>query len=203
MFGSMRQLSNNDFYDFYDTDWWSLPTLSLTYLIYFFVIQTNYFNLLLYSYSYYSYSNLIWSQISSSQVFGLDDNASVVKMIYTILARHELLELLSYGMHPTPAETTPTPADKTEMTLDELSKKIEEKINKDPFMTEQAPSVISLKELADPEGMFSGCSMAADIQDIEAYMMKRIANSKTAVAALRRTMKDTGTRQRLGIGIFD
>lgn len=70
-------------------------------------------------------------------------------------------------------------------------------------MTEQAPSVISLKELADPEGMFSGCSMAADIQDIEASMMKRIANSKTAVAALRRTMKDTGTRQRLGIGIFD
>ena len=59
MFGSMRQLSNNDFYDFYDTDWWSLPTLSLTYLIYFFVIQTNYFNLLLYSYSYYSYSTLI------------------------------------------------------------------------------------------------------------------------------------------------
>ena len=59
MFGSMRQLSNNDFYDFYDTDWWSLPTLSLTYLIYFFVVQTNYFNLLLYSYSYYSYSTLI------------------------------------------------------------------------------------------------------------------------------------------------
>ncbi|CAL1133685.1 unnamed protein product [Cladocopium goreaui] len=128
--------------------------------------------------------------LTDNEVFGLDDNASVVKMIYTILARHELLELLSYGMHPTPAETTPTPADKTEMTLDELSKKIEEKINKDPFMTEQAPSVISLKELADPEGMFSGCSMAADIQDIEASMMKRIANSKTAVAALRRTMKD-------------
>lgn len=91
------------------------------------------------------------------------------------------------------------------MSLDALKDAIKAKISLDPFLVEQAPSCIAWQELGDPEKIFVKCATAAEIAELETSILKMVANSKTAVAALRRTMKDTkgvgpvlGTRERPG-----
>ena len=92
------------------------------------------------------------------------------------------------------------------MSLDALKDAIQAKISQDPFLMEQAPRCIAWQELGDPEKVFVKCTTAAEVAELETSILKNIGNSKTAVAALRRTMKDTkgvgpglGTRERPGV----
>ena len=116
------------------------------------------------------------------QVFGLEDNASVIKMIYAILARSKLISLLGNGL--------PGCKGDTEMTLDVLNAKLAEEIAQDPFMQEQASKMIPWRELSDPEGLYAPCTSSTQIQEVETVHLERINHSKTAVAALKRSMKD-------------
>lgn len=120
--------------------------------------------------------------LAESDVFGLEDNASVIKMIYAILARSKLLSLLGNGL--------PGCKDETEMTLDVLNAKLAEEISQDPFMQEQASKMIPWRELSDPEGLYAPCTSPTQIQEVETVHLERISHSKTAVAALKRSMKD-------------
>ena len=110
----------------------------------------------------------------------------MIKMIYAILARSKLLALLSHGL----SEGDPKSNKVDEMPLDVLKAKLQEEIAQDPFMQEQASQMITWKELADPEGLYAPCTTPAQIQEIETTYLERINHSKTAVAALRRSMKD-------------
>lgn len=79
-----------------------------------------------------------------------------------------------------------------QMSVDELNAKIRQKIQQDAFMNEQTPDALPWKELGDPEGIFAMCSSADEIQQTDASITKRIGHSKTAIAAVKRTMKDAG-----------
>ena len=142
--------------------------------------------------------NLHRNAVRKSQVFGLEDNASVIKMIYAILARSKLLALLAYGLPGS------DPSDNTanEMSLDELKAKLLEEISQDPFMQEQASKMITWKELGDPEGTYASCTTPAQIQEIETTYLERVSHSKTAVAALKRSMKDMGTGFFFGLCVW-
>ena len=76
--------------------------------------------------------NLHRMAVRKSQVSGLEDNASVIKMTYAILARSELLALLAHGL-PGGDRGNNNP---NVMPLCELKAKISEEISRYPFMQE-------------------------------------------------------------------
>ena len=55
---------------------------------------------------------------------------------------------------------------------------------------EQAPSCIAWQEMGDPEKVFAQCATAEEVGTLEASILEAVGHSKTAIAALRRTMKD-------------
>lgn len=116
-------------------------------------------------------------------------------MIYTVIARKKLLGLLSTGMTPTStsnAECQPEGGGE-EISLDNLGEQVKNLVTSDAFLSEQAPDVICWKELAQPESIFAECGSVDELGKVEGDIIKRVGHSKTFVAALRRTMKETYT----------
>lgn len=105
--------------------------------------------------------NLHRMAVRKSQVSGLEENASVIKMTYAILARSELLALLAHGL-PGGDRGNNNP---NVMPLCELKAKISEEISRSPFMQEQASKMIAWKELADPDGLYASCTTPVQIQE--------------------------------------
>ena len=129
-----------------------------------------------------------------TQAFGLDDKAGVIKMIYAVMARKKLLTLLTTGVtskEPKPegaeSEVDGAPQD---VPIETLKDNIKQHVQQDRFLSEQAPDIICLKELGNPEEIFADCSSGEELAKIEGDIVKRIGHSKTFVAALRRVMKD-------------
>lgn len=123
-----------------------------------------------------------------SEVLGLDDKAGIIKMMYSILARQKLLNLLSHGMPTVQSGELAEP--QFTMTLEEMNNQIQQKVKEDPFLLESAPNIISWRELGDPESLFASCSTQPEVTEIEKALLERIAHSKTAIAALRKSTKD-------------
>eukprot|EP00435_Cladocopium_sp_Y103_P059965 s300_g21.t1 len=114
-------------------------------------------------------------------------------MIYSILTREKLINLLNHGQGVGDADAAAGDnADVNMLSLDELKKKIQQHVAEDPFVSEQAPNVIAWKELSDPEATFSQCCSPAEVQKLEAAITERVNHSKTAVGALRRSALKTG-----------
>lgn len=116
-------------------------------------------------------------------------------MIYTVIARKKLLVLLSTGMTPTSASNAEgqPEGEGEEISLDKLGEQVKNLVTSDAFLLEQAPDVICWKELAKPESIFAECGSVDELGKVEADIIKRVGHSKTFVAALRRTMKETYT----------
>lgn len=133
------------------------------------------------------FSNCLRSWYCLSQVLGLDDNASTIKMIYSILTREKLLNLLSQGLS---VSEDANEGDDKMLSLDDLKMQIQQQVAEDPFVTEQAPNVIPWRELSDPEAAFAQCTSPAEVQKIEASITERVNHSKTAIGALRRSIRD-------------
>ena len=99
--------------------------------------------------------------------------------MYTIETRARLVELLSAGSLKV-----------NETDTAEIRKEIDGIIGRDAFIAEQAGKLIAWKELQDPESYFATCASSGEVQKCEAEILERITHSKTAVAALRRNIKD-------------
>lgn len=126
----------------------------------------------------------------ASKVFGLDDNAGTIKMIYSILARAELLHYVSYGVNGADFPKVDGSIPDREMTVADTTQKIDEMIKKDPFLLEQASRMIAARELHDPEALFASCTTFEEVQAQDTSLAQRISHTKTAVATIRRNMKD-------------
>lgn len=125
-------------------------------------------------------------------MLGLEDKASVIKMIYSILSRQKLIILLAHGapgFQPCADEDAAT----SEMSIEDQNEQIRFAITKDPYLTEQAPKPITLKELDNPEAIYSTMCTVEDVTEAETEFTLRIQHSKTAVAVLRKTLKDCCT----------
>ena len=133
-----------------------------------------------------------WGWDCVSQVLGLDDKASVIKMIYSILTREKLINLLSLGLGAGEAGDAGD-ADDNMLSWDDHKKAIQQSVDEDPFVSEQAPNVIAWKELHDPEAAFGQCTSPAEVQKMEASITERVNHSKTAIGALRRSVRDWTT----------
>lgn len=81
-------------------------------------------------------------------------------------------------------------ADDKMLSLDDLKKQIQQVVDEDPFVSEQAPKVVAWKELSDPEAAFGQCTSPAEVQKMEASITERVNHSKTAIGALRRSIRD-------------
>ena len=108
-------------------------------------------------------------------------------MIYSILTREKLLNLLSQGLS---VSEDANEGDDKMLSLDDLKMQIQQQVAEDPFVTEQAPNVIPWRELSDPEAAFAQCTSPAEVQKIEASITERVNHSKTAIGALRRSIRD-------------
>ena len=122
------------------------------------------------------------------QVLGLGDDAAVIKTVYGLLTREKLVSLLAVG----------SGADfygDTDQSLDSeaIVTAAKELIRGDAFIAEQAPEPMLWKDLEDPEAYFYECNTAAEVTEAETEILKRIAYTKTAIQALRRSMKDSCT----------
>lgn len=106
-------------------------------------------------------------------------------MIYAILSRAKLVQHLCNGSGIQITDESFVELDPTQN-----MNAIKTCVDADPFISEQASSVISLAELNDPENLCAACQTGADVAEKEKELLARIAATKTAVSALRRNMKD-------------
>lgn len=124
------------------------------------------------------------------QVLGIGDDAGVIKMIYVILKRADLLAYLAHGTTSDIKYAQNRPV--TDIDEETLRGKVRQFISEDPFMLEQCSRAVTWVELGNPEAFFASCSTAADVSAAEGDLLERIAQTKTVVNAFRRSLKDSG-----------
>lgn len=119
------------------------------------------------------------------------DLISVVKLVYNILYRWNILTLLSTGSHSIDPKLFDLPDKKNENDLeqnpDHCSKMLQELIEKDPYLQEKAPKAKSFMSIDSKA--FEKCTTSDHITAVETECQEALTDIKTVIAAMRRSMK--------------
>lgn len=119
------------------------------------------------------------------------DMISVVKLVYNILYRWNLITVLSVGSHSIEKEFFDLPDGKTEDVLEvdheHCRKLLEEFMDKDPYLQEKAPNAKIF--MCIDSKVFEKCTNSEQITAAETGCSDALTDTKTVIAALRRSMK--------------
>ena len=126
-------------------------------------------------------------RLLSDQSLQLGDDAALVKMMYSVLDRHHLLQVLSLGSDSMDvSDLEGDSADPSQAT--ENAKKL---VQRDSFLKEQCEGAVqAYEDFKNPDKLYESLSTKECIDNQHEELMKVIKGVKTCISSLRRSLLD-------------
>ena len=115
----------------------------------------------------------------------LGDDASAVKMAYSVLHRWDVLRLLSVGSDI--IDLHGLGVDKEDPAA--VTGKLKEMLQKDEFLNENATNAMPYMSLRDPTTAFQACQSVDELTALETDLMNAFKHLKVVASAVKKSFK--------------
>ena len=131
------------------------------------------------------------SRLVSDTSLQLGDDASCVKMIYSVLSRWDLVLVLGVDSGILDLDELSSRLGNLEdWDLEKLQSQLQQMLQADPFLSDNASKAWPYVCLKDPAAIFSECLVPEAIKEAEDLLVERFKHVKAVVAATRKSFKD-------------
>lgn len=126
-------------------------------------------------------------RIMTDASLNLQDSTALVRLMYTVIDRHRLLQILSLGSDCMKLDGLP---DVLRDDVDHATLNAINMLKGDPFLAENAQDIKSYFEFRNVEVLFESLTDKEEIDNLHEDIKNVIKSVKTCVTAIRRTMSD-------------
>ena len=127
------------------------------------------------------------SRLISDTSLQLGDNAALVRLMYTVLDRHRLVQLLSVGSECMSLEGMQSDV---QQDPDFATAAAKDLLKADTYLLESAPEAMAYVDYMHPEKMFEPLLDKQSIEHQDAEIHKTLKAVKACITAVRRSMSD-------------